>query len=175
MRRRRLVPKDEPENVQKPDDAEALKRALEGAGIGRLVSAVESLRPGTRLLTDGQKTVLVEYRHIVDELSSPTFSPPAPVIAEFRSDNGRLRIYGKHLRQPIAITVAGARATQFQFKEADEVEGDEAPHIEADVPPEAGTGPIIVLTSGGTATSAVEFQAADADGVGQIAAAPPDA
>jgi hypothetical protein len=165
--------KDQPEeaNVQAPDGVEALKRAAAGDIGERLVSAIESLSPGTRQLTDAQTTVLVEYRHVVDELSSP-FSRPAPEITEVRSDDGKVRIYGKHLRQPIALTVAGVRVMQFEFKEAGQVKGDKRPHLEADVPPGASTGAIIVLTSGGSATSPGEFRAADAPGAGQIAASP---
>ena len=133
---------------------------LDGMGIAaRLVSAVESLRPGTRQLTDGQRTVLVEYEHIVEQLTPPAFSPPAPEISEFRADEGTLKIYGKHLRQPIAVTVAGARAPRFEFKEAGEA--DDGPYLEARVPEEAESGPIVVLTSGGSATSVRQFRAAE--------------
>jgi hypothetical protein len=123
-----------------------------------LVSAVESLRPGTRRLSHGQQTVLVEYEHVVAQLSPPAFSPPAPEISDFEADGEKLRIYGKHLRQPIAVTVAGFRVPRFAFKEA---AARKAAHLEAIVPPEAGAGPVVVLTSGGSAASARPFRAAE--------------
>lgn len=140
-----------------PPSAGALDRAREGDGVARLVSALESLRPGTRLLTDGQQTVLTEYEHIVDQLRSPTFSPPPPEISDFRAEDGKVKIFGKHLRQPITVTIAGFRA-DFEFQEAGE---GESPYIEADVPENAEAGSVVVLTSGGSCATVRPFRRAE--------------
>lgn len=140
-----------------PPNAGTINRADEGNGFAQLVSAVESLRPGTRLLSDCQQTVLAEYEHIFEQLRPPTFSPPAPEISDFRAEDGKVAIFGKHLRQPITVTIAGVRA-RFEVKEAGE---DESPYIEADVPERADAGPIVVLTSGGSCAASRPFRAAE--------------
>jgi hypothetical protein len=145
-----------------PPSAGFLSRAREGDGFAQLVSAVESLRPGTRLLTDGQQTVLAEYEHIVEQLRPPTFTPPAPEISDFRAEGGKVKIFGKHLRQPVTVTIAGIRAPDFEVKEAGQ---DESPYIEAAVPENADAGPIVVLTSGGSCAAVRPFhRAKPADG-----------
>jgi hypothetical protein len=130
----------------------------DGNGLAPLVSAVESLRLGTRRLSDGQQSVLAEYEHIVEQLSAPTFTPPAPEISEFVADEGKVKIYGKHLRQPISVTIAGVRARAFEVKAGGE---DESAYIEADVPARADAGPIVVLTSGGSGAAPRPFRAGE--------------
>jgi hypothetical protein len=141
-----------------PPSVDVLSReALESEGFTQLVSAVKSLRPGTRQLSDGQQTVIAEYEHIVEQLRPPTFSPPAPEISDFRVEDGKVKIFGKHLRQPITVTIARVR-TRFEVKEAEE---GESPYIEADVPEKADAGPIVVLTSGGSCATVRPFRAAE--------------
>lgn len=141
-----------------PPRSGALHRALEGESFSQLVSAVESLRPGTRRLTDGQQTVLAEYEHIVEQLRPPSFTPPAPEISDFRAEDGKLKIFGKHLRQPITVTIAGVRAPDFEVKEAGE---GESPYLEAVLPEKADAGPIVVLTSGGSCATVRPFRRAE--------------
>jgi hypothetical protein len=147
--------------------AGALNRAREGDGFAQLVSAVESLRPGTRLLTDGQQTVLAEYEHIVEQLRPPTFSPPPPEISDFRAKGGKVKIFGKHLSQPVTVTIAGHRAPAFKVKKAGK---GESPYIQADLPDEAHAGSIVVLTSGGSSTAVRPFRRAE-----MVRSAPPAA
>jgi hypothetical protein len=146
---------------EEPPQGEDSTRALEGEGFAqRLVTAVESLRPGTRQLSPGQQTVLAEYEHIVEQLRPPTFSPPPPEISQFRTDGRTLRIFGRHLHQAITVTIAGVRVPSFDVRDAEE---DEPPYLEMVVPDEVEAGPIVVLTSGGSSIGARQFRPSPAD------------
>jgi hypothetical protein len=130
----------------------------EGNGLAQLVSAVESLRPGTRQLSECQQTVVVEYEYIVEQLRPPTFSPPAPEISEFRVEGDKVKIFGKHLRGAITVTIAGVRAPAFEFQER---RGRTPAFLEADVPENTDASAIVVLTSGGACASGRQSHAAE--------------
>lgn len=147
--------------TEEPPQTDDLTRALEGGGFAQqLVTAVESLRPGTRQLSPGQQTVLAEYEHIVDQLRPPTFSPPPPEISGFRAEGHTLRIFGRHLHQAITVTIAGVRVPAFDVREPGE---DEPPYLEMVVPDEVDAGPIVVLTSGGSSIGARQFRLSPED------------
>jgi hypothetical protein len=127
-------------------------------GLSKLMSVLESLRLGPQL-SDPQNALIAEYEDIKQRLAGPTFSAPPPQITGLDTDNGKVKIYGKHLRDVRVLRIAGARVTRdhFQWKDQAQLERGDKPHIEADVPAEAGTGPITVFTSGGSATSPAEL------------------
>jgi hypothetical protein len=132
-----------------PTTVGALDDAPEGFAA-QLVSAVESLRPGTRQLSDGQQSIIAEYEYIVEQLRPPTFSPPAPEISEFFVEGDTVKIFGKHLRGAITVTIARVRAPKFVFKEA---RGGRPSYLEATVPGNTDASAVVVLTAGGTSVS----------------------
>ena len=114
----------------------------------RFLSAIRSLRPGVRELTEDQQAVIAEYAYIKEQLAGPQFGSPAPQITRVEASDGDLRIFGKHLRGVRVINVAGDRMTRARFQITDGAE----PHIEAELPKGAVAGPVTVLTTGGVAT-----------------------
>jgi hypothetical protein len=114
-----------------------------GAEERFLLSAIRSLRPGVRELTDNELAVIAEYAYIKEQLAGPQFGSPAPQITRVEASDGDLRIFGKHLRGVRVIKVAGDRMTRFQITDGAE------PHIEAELPKGAADGPITVFTTGG--------------------------
>jgi hypothetical protein len=120
----------------------------------RFLSAIGSLRPGVRVLTEGQKAVIAEYAYIKEQLAGPQFGSPAPQITRIEASDGDLRIFGKHLRGVRVINVAGDRMTRARFQVTDGAE----PHIEAELPKGAVAGPVTVLTTGGVATGQLSLE-----------------
>ena len=114
-----------------------------GAGEPFLLSAIRSLRPGVRELTDNEQAVIAEYAYIKEQLAGPQFGSPAPQITRVEASDGDLRIFGKHLGGVRVIKVAGDRMTRFQITDGAE------PHIEAKLPKGAADGPVTVFTTGG--------------------------
>ena len=119
-----------------------------GAEERFLLSAIRSLRPGVRELTDDEQAVIDEYAYIKEQLAGPQFGPPAPQITRIEASDGNMRIFGKHLRGVRAINVAGDRLTRGRFQVTDGAE----PHIEAELPKGAAAGSVTVLTTGGVVT-----------------------
>jgi hypothetical protein len=113
-----------------------------------LLSAIRSLRPGVRELTDDEQVVIDEYAYIREQLAAPQFGSPAPQITRVEASDGALRIFGKHLRGVRVIKVAGDRMTRPRFQMIDGAE----PHIEAELPKGAVAGPVTVITTGGPTT-----------------------
>jgi len=122
--------------------------------VERFLSAIGSMRPGVRVLTEGQKAVIAEYAYIKEQLAGPQFAPPAPQITRVEAGNGVLRIFGKHLRGVRAINVAGDRVSRARFQISEGVE----PHIEAGLPNGPVAGPVTVLTTGGVATGQLRLE-----------------
>jgi hypothetical protein len=116
-----------------------------GAGEPFLLSAIRSLRPGVRELTDNEQAVIAEYAYIKEQLAGPQFGSPAPQITRVEASDGDLRIFGKHLGGVRVIKVAGDRMTRARFQITDGAE----PHIEAKLPKGAADGPVTVFTTGG--------------------------
>jgi hypothetical protein len=154
-----------------PITAGSLHDAPAGEGIARqLVRAVESLRPGTRQLSDGQQSILAEYEYIVEQLRPPTFTPPAPEISGFVVEDDKTMIFGKHLRGAITVTIAHVRSPKFRFKEAG---GGRPSHLEATVPEDTDPSTVVVLTAGGTSVSTRRVRAVEEEHASPSAAAEP--
>ena len=120
----------------------------------RFLSAIGSLRPGVRVLTEGQKAVIAEYAYIKEQQAGPLVAAPAPQITRVEASDGDLRIFGKHLRGARTINVAGNRVTRARFQITDGAE----PHIEAELPKGAVADPVTVLTTGGVATGQLRLE-----------------
>jgi hypothetical protein len=131
-------------------------------GLTKLMSVLESLRPGAQL-SDAQKALIAEYEDLRQRLAGPTFGAPPPDITGVETGDGKVKIYGKHLRDVRLLRIAGARVTRehYQWKDREQLERGDEPHLEADVPAEAGIGPVTVFTSGGSATSRGELSVED--------------
>jgi len=125
-----------------------------GAGERFLLSAIRSLRPGVRELTDEEQAVIEEYAYIKEQLAAPQFGSPAPQITRVEASDGDLRIFGKHLRGVRVINVAGDRMTRERFQITDGAE----PHIKAELPKGAIDGPVTVITTGGVATDQLRLE-----------------
>ena len=147
-----------------PDLEQPGQAAQEDAFQDQLLSVLRSLRPGTRDLTDSQKALLAEYEYIGDRLAGPIFSPPAPQITGLDEQGQTVKVYGRYLSGATILNVGGTRVTRehFRFMEGGERAGG-APYIEADVPTEAGVGPVTIITPGGSATSHESFHGGDSD------------
>jgi hypothetical protein len=102
------------------------------------------------VLTEGEQAVIAEYAYIKEQLAGPQFAPPAPQITRVEATDGRVRIFGRHLRGVRTINVAGKRVPSARIQVTDGVE----PHIDAELPdgPVAGAVTITLLTAGGIAT-----------------------
>lgn len=95
------------------------------------------------------------------ELSAAESATAAPVIASFSPSSGPpgtlVILFGSNLLQVTSITFGGVLAPIYGGV-------DDGTAIQTEVPPNAVTGPIVVVTDHGSATSQSEFQ---------VAAAPP--
>lgn len=117
-----------------------------------LLSALRSLRPGVRQLSEEQEEVIAEYEHIKDQLAGPSFGPLPPQITGYERVDGTTRIYGTNLAAATVVKVGGTRVTRGGFRFCD---GDE-PYIEVQLPQGGTSGPVTVFTSGGLATRRLE-------------------
>jgi hypothetical protein len=131
-------------------------RPAASAADGALAQLV--VAPGTRLLSESQRALIVAYEHLREGLSGPTFTPPVPEITRITTAGGKVRIYGRHLRDTVVVNIGGAHITRGSFRFNEGAADADGPHIEAEPPPDEPSGPITIFSAGGSATSRQEFR-----------------
>jgi hypothetical protein len=125
--------------------------------VPALIDALKGLRNNVRELTPDQQAIVTEYALLKLRLAGPTLTLLGPSVTGFQPGGGvpgtKVTITGQGLDRPISVHFASARRAVPRVVDATT--------IEADVPPEASTGPITVFTADGVGVSRENFVIGD--------------